>query len=77
MEALIDEQIEKMLYRDPQTGDYNCTVCGKSHKNKKNVERHIEARHIVNAHVNCEFCGNLFKNRESKRKHKCTAMHVF
>ena len=67
----MDEEINAMIYKDPVNG-WSCSVCGKADiKNRSNIVRHVEARHIENAHVTCEFCGNLFKNRESKRKHVC------
>ena len=38
--------------------------------NKKDMKKHIEARHAVLPALVCQTCGKKYKTRESLRKHE-------
>jgi len=53
-----------------QDGEYLCLVCHRKFKNLiKNVQAHIEAKHMNSKGVSCEVCGFVSKTRDSLRKH--------
>jgi len=52
------------------SGQWQCTVCGLV-RGKKDLRRHIEAKHLENTSVSCQKCTRTFKTRDSRRKHLC------
>jgi len=52
------------------SGQWQCTICGLI-RGKKDLRRHIEAKHLENTSVTCNKCARTFKTRDSRRKHIC------
>jgi len=52
------------------SGQWQCTICGLI-RGKKDLRRHIEAKHLENTSVKCDKCERTFKTRDSRRKHFC------
>jgi len=52
------------------SGQWQCTICGLV-RGKKDLRRHIEAKHLENTSVTCDECERTFKTRDSRRKHLC------
>ncbi|XP_023339258.1 protein tramtrack, beta isoform isoform X35 [Eurytemora carolleeae] len=75
----LDEQILKKMYRDERVegrSPWVCIDCGKTSMLKKDVSRHIEAKHIHNIAFDCGLCGKIFKTRDSLRKHHCINIQI-
>ena len=49
-------------------GKWTCTTCNSECRDKTDLRRHIESKHI-NAEVICPVCFNHYKTRESFAKH--------
>ena len=56
------------------SGKWTCLTCNLESRDKTDLRRHIEAKHI-NAEVICPVCFSHYKTRESFAKHM-TKMHV-
>jgi len=66
--AELDEVINSMV--GFQDGEYFCLVCNRKFKCLvKNVQAHIEAKHMSSKGVSCDICGFVSKTRDSLRKH--------
>merc|ERR1719222_1042930 len=63
----LDSAIDQYLVMGTE-GSLQCIECGLSGK-KRDVRRHIEAKHMANTHVSCSLCGKVVKTRDSLRKH--------
>ena len=63
----LDSAIDQYLTMGMQ-GSFQCVECGMSGK-KRDVRRHVEAKHIANTYVSCSLCGKVVKTRDSLRKH--------
>ena len=63
----LDGAIDQYLVMGME-GSLQCIECGMSGK-KRDVRRHIEAKHMANTHVSCSLCGKVVKTRDSLRKH--------
>jgi len=67
--AALDARIHALMARGAQY--WYCTVCGKSCKIKKDVERHIEVHHIEDhPGLRCDVCGAVSKTRHALGQHK-------
>ena len=53
---------------------WSCCFCEKYNRDKRDIQRHIEAAHIQTSPYICSFCNSQFKNRRSLQRHE-TAMH--
>jgi len=53
-------------------GLWCCLSCGLV-RPKKDLRRHIEAKHLENTEVGCDLCMKKFKTRDVLRKHSCVA----
>jgi len=51
-------------------GLWKCLACGLV-RGKKDLRRHVEAKHLENTTVVCYKCNKSFKTRDSMRKHIC------
>ena len=49
-------------------GTVQCSECGMVGK-KRDVRRHIEAKHFLNTEQICKLCSKVVKTRDSLRKH--------
>ena len=63
----LDKAIDQYLVCT-EAGLVMCAECGNSGK-RRDVRRHIEAKHIENTHIECTLCGKIVKTRDSLRKH--------
>ena len=48
---------------------WKCKVCGKAHKDKSNIKRHMEM-HFDGFRQECDKCDFVGKTREALRRHK-------
>ena len=73
----LDDQIKSMMTKtDVKTGksqEYlaSCNICGKEAV-FKNIQRHIEANHIIGVSHSCNICGKTSKSRNALGVHKHT-----
>ena len=59
--------VENLMETD---GDLlRCKTCGKTARNKGNMERHVEI-HIEGLSFECQFCDKTYKTRMSRDQHK-------
>ena len=49
-------------------GEFTCTACGKTGKDKRNMRRHVET-HLDGLSFKCNVCEKSFRTRDSRRKH--------
>ena len=55
------ETIKSMM--DKTDDIWRCTQCGKTNKDKSNLRRHIEAKHIEGVSHSCAQCGKQFRSK--------------
>ena len=66
-EVQIYEQIESMLQRYGQY--WRCTVCGKLHKMKQHIQRHIETNHREDGDYPCNLRNKTYRQKILLEKH--------
>lgn len=60
------------LAADSDTHSYLCTVCGKSYKNKRTLDRHNKAQHSGHVLI-CQDCGKTFSRNQTLKVHRAKA----
>jgi hypothetical protein len=63
LQAQIDSMTEKTI-----KGEYTCTVCGKTRRNKTDIRRHIET-HIEGVPHPCNLCGKVSRSSNALKTH--------
>ena len=53
---------------------WSCRFCEKYNRDKRDIQRHIEAAHVQTSPYICLLCQSQFKTRRSLQRHE-TAMH--
>jgi len=53
---------------------WSCRFCEKYNRDKRDIQRHIEAAHVQTSPYVCLLCQAQFKTRRSLQRHE-TAMH--
>ena len=53
---------------------WSCRFCEKYNRDKRDIQRHIEAAHIETNPYSCPHCSSKFKTRRSLQRHE-NAMH--
>ena len=48
---------------------YNCTLCGKSTKERHNMKRHIITRHTNPSREVCKYCNKVFNRKLFLERH--------
>ena len=51
---------------------FQCSMCQNQAKNRQDVERHIESKHVVTKPFDCELCGIQRKTRREIKRHMRT-----
>jgi len=64
----LDMLIAGALTRDPVTGEWRCTYCHKSNKNKARITRHAEV-HFPGFTQQCPYCEKQLVSRNALRNH--------
>ena len=64
----LDPAVSSMMQKKYQ-GCWSCNICGKTEKNAKHLENHIEAKHIEGVTHPCGQCGKYFRSRNSLSVH--------
>ena len=64
----LDEKIENMIVKDPQSRKYICNVCQKISGDKTHAIYHAET-HFENLTYKCHFCEKISKTRNGLRQH--------
>eukprot|EP00096_Caligus_rogercresseyi_P001125 TRINITY_DN1175_c0_g2_i1.p1 TRINITY_DN1175_c0_g2~~TRINITY_DN1175_c0_g2_i1.p1 ORF type:complete len:287 (+),score=79.16 TRINITY_DN1175_c0_g2_i1:91-951(+) len=65
----LDEELKKYVSDRDQNGIFKCLKCSYSSRMKRDVMKHVEARHFVTDGFDCDRCSRVFKTRESLSKH--------
>ena len=60
--------IASALSKDPLTGEWICTFCKKSNKNKARISRHAEV-HFPGYTQQCPYCEKQVVSRNALRNH--------
>lgn len=63
----LDRAIDQFVVAN-EGGGVSCLDCGLTGK-RRDVRRHVEAKHMINTHTSCNICGKVVKTRDSLRKH--------
>jgi hypothetical protein len=63
IKAKIDSMTEKTV-----KGEYRCTVCGKTRRDKTDIRRHIET-HLEGVFHPCNLCGKVSRSSDALRVH--------
>ena len=63
----LSETIKSML--EKIDGIWSCTQCGKKNKDKSNMNKHIEAKHIDGVSHSCDQCEKQFRSKSSLYNH--------
>ena len=53
-------------------GIWSCSQCGKRERDKSNLKKHIEAKHIEGVYHPCNQCGKQFRSKNTLYKHTST-----
>jgi len=61
--------IKTHMVIDPVGGGFQCSSCSYSTVSKRNMQNHIESRHITSGGVECKECRKICPTREALRKH--------
>ena len=69
----LDERINQLLEKG-EDGKFQCTLCEKFFKTKKQCQYHIEARHLEGILLPCHLCEKTFRSGNSLANHK-TKLH--
>lgn len=64
----LDGTINKLI-KKLDTGEFQCTVCGKVNINYYPIRAHCEI-HIMTSGFSCDICGRTLKTRNSLSVHK-------
>ena len=68
----LDQIMSSMMQKIKRAG-WECSICGRTEKDKGHLKQHIEAKHIEASHP-CNQCGKLSPSRQAlamhKRRHK-------
>jgi len=64
----LDSLIASALTKDPNTGEWICTYCHKSNKNKARITRHAEV-HFPGFTQQCPYCDKQLVSRNALRNH--------
>ena len=68
----LEEHISSMMYQT-ETKSWICSECGKEMKNRTDIWRHIEAKHVTNhPGYKCDFCDTFVKTKNALRIHIST-----
>lgn len=71
--AYIEEQTSCQV-DSSGTKFWSCNFCQKFNRDKRDIQRHIEASHIQTDPYICILCQSRFKTRRSLQRHE-TSMH--
>jgi len=64
----LDTLIADAMSRDPETKEWKCNYCAKSHKDKARIKRHVEV-HFPGHTQLCPYCQKECNSRNSLRVH--------
>eukprot|EP00092_Neocalanus_flemingeri_P039155 GFUD01042617.1.p1 GENE.GFUD01042617.1~~GFUD01042617.1.p1 ORF type:complete len:260 (-),score=65.84 GFUD01042617.1:49-828(-) len=64
----LDMLISGALAKDPVTGEWKCTYCNKTNKNKARITRHVEV-HFPGFTQQCPYCEKQLVSRNALRNH--------
>ena len=62
------EEINSMI-TSGEDGKFQCTVCGHQSNNKNNLQKHIDAKHIVQDPISCQYCEKLCPSQNALNSH--------
>ena len=65
----LDQNISTMIEKIESSGEWGCTVCGKTSKVSSNIRQHIEAHHIEGMGHPCDQCGKVSRSRHALARH--------
>jgi len=51
------------------SSEYQCSVCGHSSRNKSNLQKHIDAKHITQDPIFCQFCQKQYPSKNALQSH--------
>jgi hypothetical protein len=56
-----------LIKQIPRVG-WQCTQCGKTHKHKYNIARHVDAKHVMGQYA-CPLCEHVTKTEDARQNH--------
>ena len=66
--SALDTLIADAMSRDPESKEWKCNYCAKSHKDKARIKRHVEV-HFPGHTQLCPYCQKECNSRNSLRVH--------
>ena len=66
--AVVESLMLKQMH-DNGLNMWTCTECGHATKDKGDLRKHVEAKHIQNNGFTCIHCGKLYPSKNSLTSH--------
>lgn len=64
----LDSLIANSMSKNAETNEWECITCGRAHKDKARVRRHVET-HFQGFQQKCPQCGKMVNSRNALRNH--------
>ena len=64
------EFLEEYIIKNPSSGLFSCTLCGKENDRRYNVKKHVENIHFPGSlSHSCKYCDQVFTTRNNLNYH--------
>ena len=66
----LDDKMTGMMQKINESRKWKCNVCGRISKDKYNMRKHVERKHMDQASHSCQQCGSIFRSDGWLKMHK-------